>query len=310
MAKPTPVRGLGASTPMADAARALAGARLADVQRHLSKLGTRAELDPDDVHDSRVASRRLRAALTLFGDGKRGRRADRMVRDLQDALGDVRDLQVQIRAFEKLGDLEVTALERTALRHVREHLGKQLPEKIAALKSEVPRWGKRGVKTLGRLDQLAPKGKLGGHRLRDKLIAELEELELKVITAEQDPSPAPMHELRKAVKRYRYSLELLEPAMPTEVGEIFASLVPLQDTLGTLHDTDVQVELVDTHAGGSTQGKDAVLRRLRGERDRKAQETLRALEVWEDEAVALRAQVMLTTSPLKRGAGRRAASRR
>jgi CHAD domain-containing protein len=294
---------------MDDAARALVGARLADLQRHLSKLGTKTELDPEDIHDSRVASRRLRAALMLFGNAKRGKRADRMIRDLQDALGEVRDLQVQIRAFENLGDREVSALERTALRHVREHLGSQLPEKIEALKSEIPRWSKRGMKALGKVDQVGPKGKLGGHRLREKLIAELEELELKVITAEQDPSPAPMHELRKAVKRYRYSLELLEPAMPTEVGEIFASLVPLQDTLGTLHDTDVQVELVDNHSGGGTQGKDAVLRRLRAERDRKAQETLRALEVWEDEAVALRAQVMLTTSPLKRG-GRRAASRR
>jgi len=310
MAKPTPVRGLGASTPMDDAARALVGARLADLQRHLSKLGTKTEFDPEEIHDSRVASRRLRAALMLFGNGKRGKQADRMIRDLQDALGEVRDLQVQIRAFENLGDREVSALERTALRHVREHLGSQLPEKIEALKSEIPRWSKRGMKALGKVDQVAPKGKLGGHRLREKLIAELEELELKVITAEQDPSPAPMHELRKAVKRYRYSLELLEPAMPTEVGEIFASLVPLQDTLGTLHDTDVQVELVDNHSGGGTQGKDAVLRRLRADRDRKAQETLRALEVWEDEAVALRAQVMLTTSPLKRGAGRRAASRR
>jgi len=290
---------------MAKAARALLGARLADLQRHLSKLGT--GLDPDDIHDARVASRRLRATLMLFGNRKRVRRADSVVTKLQDALGDVRDLQVQIRAFGKMSDRQAPALERTVLRHVREHLGSRLPEATEALKTEIPRWGKRGTKVLGKLDGLAPKGKLGGHRLREALVDELEKLELKVIAAEQDSSPLPMHELRKAVKKYRYALELIEPAMPREVGEILGSLVPLQDALGTLHDTDVRVELVDNHAGVSAEAKDGVLRRLRGDRDRQAQDVLRALEVWEDEAVALRAQVLLTASPLRRGGGRRAA---
>ena len=74
MAKPTPVRNLAATTPMAQAARAFLAARLADVQRRLGKLGPR--LGSEQVHDARVASRRLRAVLALFGDGKRVRRAE------------------------------------------------------------------------------------------------------------------------------------------------------------------------------------------------------------------------------------------
>jgi CHAD domain-containing protein len=119
-----------------------------------------------------------------------------------------------------------------------------------------------------------------------------------------------MHELRKGVKKYRYALELLEGAMPAEIGEILGALVPLQETLGTLHDTDVRLELVDDHGDASSQGTDAVLKRLRVDRDRQAQDVLRALESWEEEAVALRSQVLLSASPLKRGAGRRGASRR
>src|SRR5262249_62203386 len=99
------------------------------------------------------------------------------------------------------------------------------------------------------------------------------------------------------------------PAMTSEVEEILAALVPLQDPLGTLHDTDVRLELVDDHGDASTQGTDAILRRLRADRDRQAQEVLRALESWEEEAVALRAQALLSASPLKRGAGRRASGR-
>ncbi|HUM13589.1 MAG TPA: CHAD domain-containing protein [Myxococcaceae bacterium] len=300
MAKPTPVRGLQAGTPMPKAARALVAARLADLQRHLRKLGAR--LGSEQVHDARVSSRRLRAALALFGDGKRVRRADRVVRSLQDSLGEVRDLHVQLDAFGKLSD-EAAPLERTALRHVRERLSSGLPEKVDALRAALPQWEKRRREALGRLERPAPKGKLGGHRVRDRLISDLEKLEARVIHAQQDPTPTPMHELRKSVKQFRYAVELLEPAMPAEVKEILGSLVPLQESLGTLHDTDVRIQLVDTHGDATTQGTDAVLRRLRADRDRQAQDVLRALEVWEEEAVALRTQVLLSASPLKRGGG-------
>jgi CHAD domain-containing protein len=282
---------------MPEAARAFLTARLADVQRHLGKLGPR--LGSDQVHDARVASRRLRAALALFGDAKRVERTDGVVRALQDALGAVRDLHVQLDAFGQLSE-EAAPLERTALRHVRERLQAGLPEKADALRAALPRWEKRGLQVLGRLERLEPKGKLGGHRLRDRLVSDLEELEARLIDAQQDPSPTPMHELRKTVKRFRYALELLEPAMLAEVKEILQSLVPLQESLGTLHDTDVRIQLLDTHGDATTQGTDAVLRRLRADRDRQAQDVLRALEVWEEEAIALRTQVLLSASPLKR----------
>ena len=246
MAKPTPVRGLDAATPMPEAARALLGARLADVQRYLGKLGP---------------------------------------------------------------DLGSAPLERTALRHVRDHLAARLPGRAGELRSAIPRWQQDGLQALGRLEQLKPRGKLGGHRLRGRLVADLENLEARLLDAQRDPSATPMHELRKTVKRFRYALELLAPAMPTEIEEILGALTPLQETLGTLHDTDVRLELVDDHGDASTQGTDAVLKRLRADRDRQAQDTLRALESWEEEAVALRSQVLLSASPLKRGAPRRGGGR-
>ena len=307
MAKPTPVRGLHAATPMPEAARALRGGRLADVQRQLGKLGGTLAADP--VHDARVATRRLRAALVHIGDDKRVRRADKVVSALQDALGEVRDLHVQLDAFAAMDD-QAAPLERTALRQVRQHLEARLPGRTDALREAIPRWRKTGLRVLARLEGVEPKGKLAGHRTRDRLVAGLEELEARVIEAQQDPSATPMHELRKGVKKFRYALELLEPAMPVEIGEILGALVPLQETLGTLHDTDVRLELVDDHGDASSQGTDAVLRRLRTDRDRQAQDVLRALESWEEEAVALRSQVLLSASPLKRGGGRRGAGRR
>ena len=306
MAKPTPVRGLEAATPMPQAARALLKGRLADVQRYLGKLGPR--LGSDQVHDARVATRRLRAALALLGNHKRVRKADRQVRNLQDALGDVRDVHVQIDAFGAMDD-RASPLERTTLRHVRQHLAARLPPKVEALRAAIPLWKERGPPAIARLDAEEPKGKLGGHRARQNLVSDLEELEARVLEAQQDPSPAPMHELRKTVKRFRYAVEMLESAMPGEVAEILGALIPLQETLGTLHDTDVRLELVDGVVGASSEGADSLLRRLRTDRDRQAQDVLRALDAWEEEAVALRGQVLLSSSPLKRGAGRRGSGR-
>jgi CHAD domain-containing protein len=60
--------------------------------------------DPEGIHDMRVASRRLRAAVELFHDvfpRRRLRPLLRQVKDLADALGEVRDLDVMIQRLEK-----------------------------------------------------------------------------------------------------------------------------------------------------------------------------------------------------------------
>jgi CHAD domain-containing protein len=263
----------------------------------------------DAVHDARVASRRVRAALTLFGDGGRVRKADGVVSELQDALGELRDLQVQLEAFAALGK-RIPAVERESLQKVEATLRGSLPSQRLAVRKAIGRWNKRGPRALGRLRGLRPPGKLGGHRIREGLVAELEALEERVIEAHQRPAPRPMHLLRIAVKRFRYSLELLHPAMPAEVEEIGTALIGLQTGLGELHDTDVRLDLIDLHTGGEERAADGLLRRLRSERERQAHTVLRALESWEEEAVALRAQVLLSVSPLKTRTAPRSADRR
>ena len=67
-------------------------------------------LDLDDierVHDMRVATRRLRAALEVFEPcfpAKRHRKALKRVKALADALGGRRDLDVEIELLESFGD--------------------------------------------------------------------------------------------------------------------------------------------------------------------------------------------------------------
>lgn len=76
-------------------------------------------LDVDDVervHDMRVATRRLRAALEVFEPcfpAKPWRKSLKRVKGLADALGERRDLDVQIELFEELSG-EVTDRDREA----------------------------------------------------------------------------------------------------------------------------------------------------------------------------------------------------
>jgi len=84
-------------------------------------------LDLDQVerlHDMRVATRRLRAALEIFAPcfpRKRHRKALKKVKTLADALGERRDLDVEIELLESLAG-EVASEDRTALAALIEQL--------------------------------------------------------------------------------------------------------------------------------------------------------------------------------------------
>jgi CHAD domain-containing protein len=79
------------------------GERLAVLLSHAE--GVRRAEDIEALHDMRVASRRLRAALSLFRDAFPPgpfRRFDAEVKAITDALGEARDLDVMIETLEKI----------------------------------------------------------------------------------------------------------------------------------------------------------------------------------------------------------------
>jgi CHAD domain-containing protein len=103
MAKARRIPGLGANDPYAAAAAKIVGVRVDELIDH-----ARGVLDVGDierVHDMRVATRRLRAALEIFepcfprGELKAGLRE---VKALADALGQRRDRDVAIASLEDI----------------------------------------------------------------------------------------------------------------------------------------------------------------------------------------------------------------
>ncbi len=113
----------------------------------------------EHVHDMRVATRRLRAALEIFAacfPHKRHRKALKKVKALADALGARRDLDVEIELLEGLGD-QVAAEDREALATLVEELRSRQRQANQDLAPFVAR--KRLKKLRRRLAKLAKEAK-------------------------------------------------------------------------------------------------------------------------------------------------------
>ena len=117
MAKAREIPGIGCQTPFREAA-----VRAVEVRADELLTLSAGVLDTDDVervHDMRVATRRLRAAMEVFGPcfpAKRLKRALSDVKALADALGARRDPDVQLQALagyaEELPDADLSAIRR------------------------------------------------------------------------------------------------------------------------------------------------------------------------------------------------------
>ena len=90
------VKGLEPEAPLADNAERIVRVRLDELTSFIPKA-----LDPDEVvalHDMRIAAKRLRYVLEVTGPcfGPYASNAVKMVKDLQDLLGEIHDCDVQL----------------------------------------------------------------------------------------------------------------------------------------------------------------------------------------------------------------------
>lgn len=237
--------------------------------------------DADALHDMRVAIRRLRSLLQNFeGDKKspilngklrnefREQRAE--LGKLGDALGFVRDHDVldeylktyaETRLKTKLNAKAteysgLLAFERflqderaTAFAPMVKRLNKS--RRSDALQEEFARWA------LGLPGASAPDVSLKeiAHKL---LPIRLDEIASHADSLEDGHAEEEQHELRKSLRRLRYTFETLAPCFDTDIKPIVKKLVALQDLLGemqdraVLHSKALEAFGVRTTAAGST----------------------------------------------------------
>lgn len=249
---------------MRDVARRIVG----DQARELKRLRRPARRgDVEAVHDLRVATRRLRAALRVFADYlPRPVRLRRGLRRLARRLGAVRDRDI------------VAALLEVQLA---QHLGEDERRRLAALLRGLRRQRARALAKLARRLGSADQGRL---RRRAKRLAGAgvpgddepaaigltravtllaADVSRQPAMLEAEPGEDDLHRLRIAVKRLRYALEFHAGAGALAYEAELDTARALQDCLGELHDVDVLRAALRRGEGLFAGPWPAVSRRLR-----------------------------------------------
>jgi triphosphatase len=249
---PTITPGLGSME--VDASRTIGEVAFAVLRRQMTNVlanepGTRIGDDSEDLHDMRVATRRIRAALSTYRDVLPVRFV--RFRDefgwVADALGAVRDLDVQMVQLDEwvAGSAEEDAGALEPLRKILETQRKEARERmLAALDS-------------GRYERLVATFTAGLQRgplktsaaSRQPVLGAAPDLILKRYRTvrqrgrriRRDSSSSDYHRLRIACKRLRYTLEFLSDVYPKEIPPLVKRLVAVQDILGRHQDAFVAV---------------------------------------------------------------------
>jgi CHAD domain-containing protein len=237
------------------------------LRRYFQKLlaqerDVREDDDPEGVHQMRVATRRLRATLTVLGEAigaQQARKFRRSLRDIARTLGQVRDRDVfleHVRRYdaslseEQRGGVAplIAALERDQAQ-AKQRLLKELDAKRYA------RFKRICANFLTASDK-QPDEERAGPTPRIRYAAgsalwrgyeQLRAYETLLpatasISAETDMEL--LHEMRIAGKHFRYTLELFGDALGPKVDGALDPLLALQEHLGALQDIEVAVAYV------------------------------------------------------------------
>lgn len=241
--------------PMSEAGRKILRFHLRRMLYH--EPGTRQGDDIEALHDMRVATRRMRAALRVFGSYFESETCDWIRKGVQrigQALGRVRDLDVLMANAQ--AHLDALPSERQyeldpLLEHWRNRRDKARTKMLAHLDSqayvnfadrfmtfcETPGMGSIKVSPGD------PVPVYVAHVVPGMIYTRYETVRAYDSVLDQAPIST-LHALRIDAKRMRYTLEFFREVLSTEAGDVIAALIHVQDHLGALHDADVARLLV------------------------------------------------------------------
>jgi CHAD domain-containing protein len=242
-------------TPLWMASKGLLAERGSDFFCCLATAST--TFDPEDIHDLRVASRRLREGLSLFCRSYPVERISHLrkaVRKITDILGELRNIDECLgflrEETKELGPVHGTELAGCIDLYLgkRSNAQKQLKRDLRKTKPAALR--KYFVRTIhspylfnppqDAADPFRPIDDFARESVDQRLATVLE----LVPEARIPQQAACQHRLRIAVKHYRYRIEVLSPFLNDGYRNDHALVKDYQDTLGRIHDLDVFMELV------------------------------------------------------------------
>ena len=209
--------------------------------------GTRLGDEIEELHDMRVATRRLRAATALFREvlPVEAVRLRPEFGWLGRTLGSVRDLDVQLVQLDE-SIAAFTGPDQTALRRLRALL---VAERAEARTRMLEALDSRRYDTLVRRFGRTLQAKRGGRSqlavapataLAPDLIEDAFRLVRKAARRIGSSSPPEdYHRVRLACKRFRYGLEFLADVYPGQTKQLARRVIAVQDVLGLNQDAEV-----------------------------------------------------------------------
>jgi CHAD domain-containing protein len=217
------------------------------LREHLPKA---AAGDDRGVHQARVATRRLREALPILAAephaGHAGK-ARRKIRRLTRALGTVRELDVALAMLDELARAE--HVPRLAVEEVRAHVLAERDDRREQMRRRLDRVDadKLNRRLASVADQLAESTDQAWRTvLSARLLARATRLSEAMDRAGQLYTPEHLHEVRIAVKKLRYVLELAAEAGAPGAAARVRTLKRGQELLGGLNDLHVLQQHVAT----------------------------------------------------------------
>jgi CHAD domain-containing protein len=225
--------------------------------------------DVTSLHRARVATRRLRAALPLVASDGRAGKITKSVRRLTRVLGPVRELDVALLILDELdrtGEVPQPGIDRlrASIVEERERLQADVREEIDEF--DVDKLRKRALKVARHAGEDGDPHESAAAR-RDRIIRRARRLEATIEHAAGVYLPDRLHDVRIAVKKLRYTLELglADAKKSATLQARLRKLKSAQDLLGRLHDLEVLIartRSIQSSPGASTLKVSADLDRL------------------------------------------------
>lgn len=228
--------------------------RLQNVAREID--GVRSTDDIECIHDMRVATRRMRSALTLFEKylpGKSWKKWNKQMRRVTRALGTARDTDVQMDFLQEFLDgitelryragvkrlllrlkqrrenaqgKVVTAMDQLELSGVLEDMGRTL----------------RRARVQARMNHVEENSSYVYQQAYLTISLRLEDMLAYETYVMQPERMEELHAMRITAKRLRYTMEVFQPLYDGTLKESLKVVKKVQTLLGDIHDCDVWVD--------------------------------------------------------------------
>jgi CHAD domain-containing protein len=197
------------------------------------------------VHQARVATRRIREALPLVARGRTGKSLKKSVRRLTRALGPVRELDVALMNLDQLrnaGDVSEAAIARLRemITEERQRLGAEMVRLISHY--NLPKFQKKAVDAAACGPE--PSGTRDPRRIAaafSRAARRAEGLRAAMENAAGIYLPDRLHQVRIAVKKMRYALEIAQDLSGSRAIARIRTMKRVQDLLGRMHDLEMLI---------------------------------------------------------------------